>query len=83
MGKILVAEGTGGVKVNTPIMVLVEAGETVSDAPKPAAAAAVAATAEAPIAATAPATSAPPPPRLRSQPKAGRIPICQKGRPRR
>jgi pyruvate dehydrogenase E1 component beta subunit len=37
VGKILVAEGTAGVKVNTPIAVLVEEGETVSDAPKPAA----------------------------------------------
>ena len=40
VGKILVAEGTAGVKVNTPIAVLVEEGETVSDAPAPAAAAA-------------------------------------------
>lgn len=38
VGKILVAEGTAGVKVNTPIAVLVEEGETVSDAPAPAAA---------------------------------------------
>ncbi|MDZ4086710.1 MAG: pyruvate dehydrogenase complex E1 component subunit beta [Tabrizicola sp.] len=37
VGKILVAEGTAGVKVNTPIAVLVEEGETVSDAPKAAA----------------------------------------------
>ena len=28
LGRILVAEGTAGVKVNTPIMVLVEAGES-------------------------------------------------------
>ncbi|WP_137111908.1 pyruvate dehydrogenase complex E1 component subunit beta [Rhodobacter sp. SY28-1] len=48
VGKILVAEGTAGVKVNTPIAVLVEDGETVSDAPKPAAVAAVAVAAEAP-----------------------------------
>ena len=48
VGKILVAEGTAGVKVNTPIAVLVEDGESVSDAPAPAAAAPVAA---APVAA--------------------------------
>ncbi|MDP3196742.1 pyruvate dehydrogenase complex E1 component subunit beta [Tabrizicola sp.] len=63
VGKILVAEGTAGVKVNTPIAVLVEEGETVSDAPAPAAvvesrgeprptvAAPVAAVAAAPVAA--------------------------------
>ena len=33
VGKILVAEGTAGVKVNTPIMVLVEEGEDASAAP--------------------------------------------------
>ncbi|MBA4324751.1 MAG: pyruvate dehydrogenase complex E1 component subunit beta [Rhodobacter sp.] len=57
VGRILVAEGTAGVKVNTPIAVLVEAGETVSDAPAPApAAAAVAAVAvatEVPVASPA------------------------------
>jgi pyruvate dehydrogenase E1 component beta subunit len=37
VGRILVAEGTAGVKVNTPIAVLVDEGETVSDAPAPAA----------------------------------------------
>ncbi len=37
VGKILVAEGTAGVKVNQPIAILVEEGEEVSDAPKPAA----------------------------------------------
>ena len=45
VGKILVAEGTAGVKVNTPIAVLVEDGEAVSDAPKAAPVAAVAAAA--------------------------------------
>jgi pyruvate dehydrogenase E1 component beta subunit len=50
IGKLLVAEGTAGVKVNTPIAVLVEEGETVSDAPKPAAVAAVVAEAEKPVA---------------------------------
>ena len=33
IGKLLVAEGTANVKVNTPIAVLVEDGESVSDAP--------------------------------------------------
>jgi pyruvate dehydrogenase E1 component beta subunit len=61
VGRILVAEGTSGVKVNTPIMVLVEAGETVSDAPK-AAVVAVAAAVEVPVAASAPATVAAPAP---------------------
>ena len=55
VGKILVAEGTAGVKVNTPIAVLVEEGETVSDAaPAPVAAAPAAApAAAAPVAAVA------------------------------
>ena len=39
VGRILVAEGTAGVKVNTPILVLVEAGESADAAPKAAAAA--------------------------------------------
>ncbi|MBA3910601.1 MAG: pyruvate dehydrogenase complex dihydrolipoamide acetyltransferase [Rhodobacter sp.] len=59
MGKILIAEGTSGVKVNTPIAVLVEEGESVSDAaPAPAAAAAPVAAAAAPVT-TAPAAPAP------------------------
>src|SRR3954453_9205896 len=33
LGKILVGDGTQGVKVNDPIAVLVEPGESVSDAP--------------------------------------------------
>jgi pyruvate dehydrogenase E1 component beta subunit len=53
VGKILVAEGTAGVKVNTPIAVLVEDGETVSDAPKAAPVAAAAAPMAAPAAAVA------------------------------
>jgi len=40
IGKLLVAEGTAGVKVNTPIAVLVEEGESADAAPAPAAAAA-------------------------------------------
>ncbi len=59
VGKLLVAEGTAGVKVNTPIAVLVEDGESVSEAPKPAVVAAVAAV-EAPVAVPA-AVAAPAP----------------------
>ncbi|WP_374432331.1 pyruvate dehydrogenase complex E1 component subunit beta [Tabrizicola sp.] len=71
VGRILVAEGTGGVKVNTPIAVLVEEGESVSDAPKPAAVAAVAAAAEVPAtvaAAPVPAAPAPQPAEVRGWP---------------
>jgi len=50
VGKLLVAEGTASVKVNTPIAVLVEEGESADAAPAPAAAAA-AAPAAAPVAA--------------------------------
>ena len=61
VGKILVAEGSAGVKVNTPIAVLVEEGESVDAAPAPQAAApAPAAEATpAPAAAAAPAPAAP------------------------
>ncbi len=61
IGKILVAEGTSGVKVNSPIAVLVEAGETVSPAPVAAAPVAAApAPAAAPVApVAAPAAAAP------------------------
>jgi pyruvate dehydrogenase E1 component beta subunit len=48
VGKILIAEGTAGVKVNTVIAVMVEDGESVSAAPAP-----VAAAAAAPVAAVA------------------------------
>ncbi len=62
IGKILIAEGSEGVKVNTPICVLLEEGESAADitAPKaaaPAAAAPAPAKAEAPVA--APAAAAP------------------------
>ncbi|MCW1952363.1 MAG: pyruvate dehydrogenase complex dihydrolipoamide acetyltransferase [Octadecabacter sp.] len=62
MGKILVAEGTEGVKVNTPIAIIGEEGEDMS-APSaaPAPAAAAAAPAEAPAAAAAPAAASPAP----------------------
>ena len=54
VGKLLVAEGTAGVKVNTPIAVLVEEGESADAAPAPVAAKAepVAAVAQAAVAAT-------------------------------
>ncbi|MEO0693017.1 MAG: pyruvate dehydrogenase complex dihydrolipoamide acetyltransferase [Pseudomonadota bacterium] len=62
VGKILVAEGTEAVKVNTPIAVLLEDGESAGDigsspapAPAPAAAAAPAQAEAAPAAAPAPA----------------------------
>ncbi|WP_287884828.1 MULTISPECIES: pyruvate dehydrogenase complex dihydrolipoamide acetyltransferase [Paracoccus] len=68
VGKILVAEGTAGVKVNTPIAVLLEEGESADDigaapAPKPEAKAEAdapkAEAAGAPAAAAAPAPAAP------------------------
>ncbi|WP_299730898.1 pyruvate dehydrogenase complex E1 component subunit beta [uncultured Tateyamaria sp.] len=55
IGKILIEEGTEGVKVNTAIAILIEEGESVDDvaaAPAPAAAAAAAAAAPAPAAAS-------------------------------
>ena len=56
IGKILIAEGTEGVKVNTPIAVILEDGESAADiSAAPAPAAAPAAKAEAPAAAPAPA----------------------------
>ncbi|MCY1127216.1 pyruvate dehydrogenase complex dihydrolipoamide acetyltransferase [Frigidibacter sp. RF13] len=58
LGKILIAEGTQGVKVNTPIAVLVEEGEAVPAASAPAAAPVAAAPAAAPVAAVAPAAVA-------------------------
>jgi pyruvate dehydrogenase E2 component (dihydrolipoamide acetyltransferase) len=57
MGKILIAEGTAGVKVNTPIAVLVEEGESADAAP--AKTAAPAAPAPAPVAAAAAPAPAP------------------------
>ena len=62
VGRIMVAEGTEGVKVNTPIAVLLEEGESAEDAGKaaaPAAEPAPAAEAKAPAAAAAPAPTAP------------------------
>jgi len=57
MGKILIAEGTEGVKVNTPIALLLEEGEDANAAPAPAPALA---TAPAAAAAAMPATPAAP-----------------------
>lgn len=63
VGKILIAEGTASVKVNTPIAVLLEEGEDASAVPAPKAAA-PAATSPVPAAASAtpaqPASAAPP-----------------------
>jgi len=73
IGRILVAEGTAGVKVNTPIAVLVEEGETVSDAPKAAPVAAAAAAVPAPVAAPAPAAPAAAGARVFASPLARRI----------
>ena len=60
LGKILVGDGTEGVKVNAPIAILVDAGEAVPAAAPPAQAAAVAA--PAPVAAPAAAPAAAPTP---------------------
>jgi len=54
IGRILVSEGTEGVKVNTPIAVLVEEGESADAAPEPASAASAPAPAAAPAEAKAP-----------------------------
>lgn len=60
VGKILVAEGTEGVKVNTAIAVLLEEGESADDiSSEPAPAAAPAAPAAAPAVAAAPAAPTP------------------------
>ncbi|WP_054008631.1 pyruvate dehydrogenase complex E1 component subunit beta [Cypionkella psychrotolerans] len=57
VGRILVAEGTSGVKVNTAIMVLVEAGESADAAPAPVAAVAAPAPVATPAVAAAPAAT--------------------------
>ncbi|MFZ1338094.1 MAG: pyruvate dehydrogenase complex E1 component subunit beta [Paracoccaceae bacterium] len=59
VGKILVAEGTAGVKVNTPIAVMVEEGENVSDAVQAPATPVASAPAEAPKAIPVAAAPAP------------------------
>ncbi len=61
VGKILIAEGTEGVKVNTPIAIMVEEGESVSDvAAAPAPAVEAPAATPAPVAAVAAAPAAKP-----------------------
>jgi len=59
LAKILVAAGTDGVAVNTPIAVIAEEGEAVDTAPAPAKAAAAPAAAKAPAAAAPAAAPAP------------------------
>jgi pyruvate dehydrogenase E1 component beta subunit len=59
IGKLLVAAGTEGVRVNTPIAVLIEDGETLGAAPAPKAAPVAVTAAPAPMAAAAVATPAP------------------------
>ena len=59
VGRLLVAEGTAGVKVNTPIAVMLEEGESADAAPKAAAVAPAPAAAPAPVAAAATAPPAP------------------------
>ncbi|WP_321832491.1 pyruvate dehydrogenase complex E1 component subunit beta [Thalassovita sp.] len=59
IGKILIAEGTEGVAVNTPIAVLLEEGESADDIAAPAAPAPAAEAAPAPAATPAPAAAAP------------------------
>ena len=79
IGKILVAEGTAGVKVNTPIAVLIEDGESVSARPAPAKVAAVAAAPVAVVAAVAaPAASKAAGARVFASPLARRI-AAEKG----
>jgi len=81
IGKIIVADGTEGVKVNAPIAVLLEEGENVGDigdAPAPAAAPAPVVAAEAPAASPAPAATTPKGDRVFASPLARRI-AAQKG----
>jgi pyruvate dehydrogenase E2 component (dihydrolipoamide acetyltransferase) len=80
IGKILIAEGTSGVKVNTAIAVLLEDGESLSDvkaaapaASAPAAKAAEAAPASVPVTTTAPAAPVADGKRVFASPLARRI----------
>ncbi|OAN68369.1 pyruvate dehydrogenase complex dihydrolipoamide acetyltransferase [Rhodobacteraceae bacterium EhC02] len=61
IGKLLVAEGTEGVKVNSPIALLLEDGESASDAQTASAKAETAKPEAAPVAAAAPADAKPAP----------------------
>ena len=83
VGKILIAEGTAGVKVNTPIAVILEDGESADAVAAPVAAAAPAAAAPvavtaAQVAATAPAAAKPAGARVFASPLARRI-AAEKG----
>ena len=82
IGKILVAEGTAGVKVNAAIAVLLEDGESADATPKAAAPLAVAAAAPAPaaapVAAVAPAVAKPSGARVFASPLARRM-AAEKG----
>ncbi|MCB6177333.1 2-oxo acid dehydrogenase subunit E2 [Rhodobacter sp. Har01] len=73
VGKLLVAEGTAGVKVNTPIAVLLEDGEDASAAPAEAAPAPDTAPVSVPFAAPAPVAAAASGPRVFASPLARRI----------
>ena len=68
VGKILIAEGSEGVKVNTPIAILVEEGESVEDAVASAPAPSAEAPAAEAAAPTAPATAAPAAPEVDESP---------------
>ena len=61
VGKLLVAEGTAGVKVNTPIAILVEDGETAGTAPAPTKPVAAIAAAQVPPPVAAASATAPTP----------------------
>jgi pyruvate dehydrogenase E2 component (dihydrolipoamide acetyltransferase) len=75
IGTLLVAEGTAGVKVNTPIAILVEDGETAGTAPAPTkpVAATAAAPVPAPVAAASPTAPTPSGVRVFASPLARRI----------
>jgi pyruvate dehydrogenase E2 component (dihydrolipoamide acetyltransferase) len=61
VGRLLVAEGTAGVKVNTPIAVLLDEGEDASAAAAPKASAAASSSASSAVAASAGSSAAPAP----------------------
>ena len=80
VGKLLVAEGTAGVKVNTPIAILVEDGETAGTAPAPTKPVAAIAAAQVPPPVAAASATAPTPTgaRVFASPLARRI-AAEKG----
>ena len=80
VGKLLVAEGTAGVKVNTPIAILVEDGETAGTAPAPTKPVAATAAAQVPPPVVAASATAPTPTgaRVFASPLARRI-AAEKG----